>query len=108
MRRVTLIRKRPSHLWIVKVPRSADDKVEPRQLTYGRFDEGDAAWSRDGAQLYFTSWHVDEPYYELPKTELYAIPVKGGEAKLMHHHSDEHRQFRAQPGWQTCRLHCGR
>jgi len=75
--------KRPSHLWIVKVPRSADDKVEPRQLTYGRFDEGDAAWSRDGAQLYFTSWHVDEPYYELPKTELYAIPVKGGEAKLI-------------------------
>ena len=75
--------KRPSHLWVVQVPRSADDKVEPRQLTHGRFDEGDAVWSHDGAQIYFTSWHVDEPYYELPKTELYAIPAKGGEAKLI-------------------------
>ena len=64
-------------------PRSADEKVEPRQLTNGRFDEGDAVWSKDGAQIYFTSWHVDEPYYELPKTELYAIPAKGGEAKLI-------------------------
>ena len=75
--------KRPSHLWIVKVPRSADDKIEPRQLTHGRFDEGDAVWSQNGTQVYFTSWHVDEPYYELPKTELYVIPVKGGEAKLL-------------------------
>ena len=75
--------KRPSHLWVVPVPRSADDKVEPRQLTHGRFDEGDAVWSHDGSQIYFTSWHVDEPYYELPKTELYAIPAKGGEAKLI-------------------------
>ena len=75
--------KRPSHLWVVPVPRSADDKVEPRQLTHGRFDEGDAVWSHDGTQIYFTSWHVDEPYYEQPKTELYAIPVKGGEAQLI-------------------------
>jgi dipeptidyl aminopeptidase/acylaminoacyl peptidase len=75
--------KRPSHLWVVPVPRSADDKVEPRQLTHGRFDEGDAVWSHDGTQICFTSWHVDEPYYELPKTELYAIPANGGEAKMI-------------------------
>ena len=64
-------------------PRSADEKVEPRQLTNGRFDEGNALWSNDGAQIYFTSWHVDEPYYELPKTELYVLPAKGGNAKLL-------------------------
>ena len=75
--------KRPQHLWIVPAPRSADEKVEPRQLTSGRFDEGNAFWSKDGAQIYFTSWHVDEPYYELPKTELYAVPAKGGDAKLL-------------------------
>ncbi|MGI8890193.1 MAG: S9 family peptidase [Chthoniobacterales bacterium] len=75
--------KRPDHLWLVQVPQSADEKVEPRQLTNGRFDEGEAVWSKDGAQIYFTSWHVDEPYYELPKTELYVIPAKGGEAKLL-------------------------
>jgi len=75
--------KRPEHLWLIQAPRSADEKVEPRQLTNGRFDEGNAVWSQDGAQIYFTSWHVDEPYYELPKTELFVIPVKGGEAKLL-------------------------
>ena len=75
--------KRPQHLWIVPTPQSADGKVEPRQLTNGRFDEGKAFWSKDGAQIYFASSHVDEPYYELPKTELYVIPAKGGDAKLL-------------------------
>ncbi len=78
--------KRPDHLWLVAAPQSADEKVEPRQLTNGRFDEGNALWSKDGAQIYFTSWHVDEPYYELPKTELYVIPAKGGERQIAHHH----------------------
>jgi dipeptidyl aminopeptidase/acylaminoacyl peptidase len=75
--------KRPDHLWIAQVARSADEKVEPRQLTRGRFDEGNATWSNDGSQIYFTSWHVDEPYYELPKTELYQVAVKDGEPKLL-------------------------
>jgi dipeptidyl aminopeptidase/acylaminoacyl peptidase len=75
--------KRPQHLWIVDVPHSTDEKSEPRQLTNGRFDEGNAAWSPDGAQIYFTAWHVDQPYYELPKTELYVIPAKGGAAKIL-------------------------
>ncbi|HEX4665153.1 MAG TPA: S9 family peptidase [Chthoniobacterales bacterium] len=75
--------KRPDHLWIVGAPRSAAEKVEPRQLTNGRFNEGNAAWSNDGVQIYFASWHIDEPYYELQKTELYVIPAKGGESKLL-------------------------
>jgi dipeptidyl aminopeptidase/acylaminoacyl peptidase len=75
--------KRPQHLWIVPAPHSADEKVEPRQLTKGHFDEGNAFWSKDGSQIYFTSWHVDEPYYELPKTELYVVPAKGNDAKLL-------------------------
>ncbi len=75
--------KRPQHLWVIQAPLNAGEKPEPRQLTHGHFDEGDAFWSKDGAQIYFTSEHVDEPYYELPKTELYAIPAKGGEAKLL-------------------------
>ena len=46
----------------------------------GRFDEGGAFWSKDGAQIYFTSLHVDEPYYERPKTELYSVSSNGGDA----------------------------
>ncbi|MBA3961390.1 MAG: PD40 domain-containing protein [Chthoniobacterales bacterium] len=75
--------KRPQHLWVIQVPQNADEKPEPRQLTNGHFDEGDAFWSKDGAQIYFTSLHVDEPYYELPKTELYLVPAKGGDAKRL-------------------------
>jgi dipeptidyl aminopeptidase/acylaminoacyl peptidase len=71
--------KRPQHIWVVKAPRSADEKVQPKQLTRGRFDEGNVIWAKEGGQIYFTSLRVDEPYYELPKTELYSISANGGE-----------------------------
>jgi dipeptidyl aminopeptidase/acylaminoacyl peptidase len=71
--------KHPTHIWLVSAPRSADEKVKPRQLTKGRFDEDSAAWSKDGSQIYFTSDRNDEPYYELPKTDLYSVAVAGGE-----------------------------
>ncbi|MEY2564738.1 MAG: hypothetical protein QOH88_2931 [Verrucomicrobiota bacterium] len=71
--------KRPDHIWVVPAPRNADEKVQPKQLTSGRFDEGNATWSKDGTQIYFTSLHKDEPYYDRPMTELYSIPVAGGE-----------------------------
>lgn len=72
--------KRPEHLWIIPAPHSAEEKVQPKQITFGRFNEGNPFWSKDGKQIYFTSLHVDEPYYDLPKTELYSIPGNGGEA----------------------------
>src|SRR5205814_8889962 len=55
--------KRPSHSWMVTAPRTADEKVQPKQLTSGRFDEGNIVWSKDGTQICFTSLRVDEPYY---------------------------------------------
>src|SRR5437016_5876272 len=70
--------KHPTHIWIVTVPRSAEEKVKPRQLTTGRFDEDNATWSKDGSQIYFTSSRIDEPYYELPRTDLYSLPAAGG------------------------------
>jgi dipeptidyl aminopeptidase/acylaminoacyl peptidase len=71
--------KHPTHIWLVSAPRSADEKVKPRQLTAGRFDEESAIWSKDGSQIYFTSDRNDEPYYELPKANLYSVAVAGGE-----------------------------
>ncbi|HXO92535.1 MAG TPA: hypothetical protein VN825_00280, partial [Candidatus Acidoferrum sp.] len=70
--------KHPTHIWIVTAPRSAEEKVKPRQLTTGRFDEENAIWSKDGSQIYFTSSRIDEPYYELPRTDLYSVPTAGG------------------------------
>jgi dipeptidyl aminopeptidase/acylaminoacyl peptidase len=75
--------KHPQHIWVVTAPHTADEKVKPKQLTFGRFNEGSVVWSNDAAQIYFTSLRVDEPYYELPRTDLYSIRASGGEpAKL--------------------------
>ncbi|HKC62859.1 MAG TPA: S9 family peptidase [Pyrinomonadaceae bacterium] len=71
--------KHPQHIWIIKAPATADEKVTPKQLTTGRFEEENAFWSKDGSQLYFTSIHIDEPYYELPKTDIYSIAAAGGQ-----------------------------
>jgi dipeptidyl aminopeptidase/acylaminoacyl peptidase len=71
--------KRPQHLWVVSAPHNADEKVQPKQLTRGRFDEEGAFWSKDGAQVYFTTLHNDEPYYDTAKTELWSISPNGGE-----------------------------
>jgi dipeptidyl aminopeptidase/acylaminoacyl peptidase len=75
--------KHPQHVWVVTAPRNADEKVQPKQLTFGRFNEGSIVWSKDSGKIYFTSLRVDEPYYELPRTDLYSISASGGEpAKL--------------------------
>ena len=70
--------KHPAHIWIVKAPRTVEEKVKPRQLTTGRFDEENAVWSKDGSQIYFISSRIDEPYYELPRTDLYSVAARGG------------------------------
>src|SRR5437899_5318583 len=70
--------KHPTHIWIVTAPHSAEEKMKPRQLTTGRFDEENAIWSRDGSQIYFTSSRIDEPYYDLPRTDLYSVAAAGG------------------------------
>src|SRR2546430_5220195 len=70
--------KHPTHIWIVTAPHSAEEKVKPRQLTTGRFDEENAIWSKDGSQIHFTSTRIDEPYYELPRTDLYLVAAAGG------------------------------
>lgn len=71
--------KRPQHIWVVAAPRTGGDKVSPRQLTTGRFSEGNVTWSKDSSQIYFTSDQRDEPYYDRPRTEIFQIGVTGGQ-----------------------------
>ena len=68
----------PNHLWVIAAPHTAEDKPTPKQLTSGDFSEGNFVWSNDGSQIYYTSRHVVEAYYELGQTELYSIPSTGG------------------------------
>jgi dipeptidyl aminopeptidase/acylaminoacyl peptidase len=68
-----------SHIWVADAPELGDEPVAERQLTDGKYEEDDPLWSRDGARIYYTSTHIDEPYYELPQSDIYAVSPNGGE-----------------------------
>ncbi len=65
----------PEHVWIVAA--DSEGPAEPKRLTSGRYEEGEISWSRDGSKIFFVSDRVDEPYYEAPDSNLYAIPASG-------------------------------
>jgi dipeptidyl aminopeptidase/acylaminoacyl peptidase len=67
----------PAHIWVVAVPDSLEDVPTPRQLTTGKFADQEALWSKDGSLIYFTSTHIDEPYYEQPTSDLYSVSPSG-------------------------------
>ena len=68
----------PNHLWVIAAPRTAEDKPTAKQITSGEFSEGEFVWARDGSQIYFTSRHIIEAYFELGQTELYSVSSAGG------------------------------
>src|SRR5687767_6595614 len=70
--------KHPQHIWVVTAPRTGDEKVTPKQLTSGRYDESGAFWAKDSSRVYFESDQIDEPYYELASTTIYSIAASGG------------------------------
>src|ERR1044071_3220008 len=69
----------PNHLWVVTAPKTGDEKVTPKQLTKGHFDDGGAVGAKDTQRIYFETNYTDEPYYELPRTDIYTLSVAGGE-----------------------------
>ena len=71
--------KHPTHIWVVTAPKTGDEKVTPKQLTKGRFDDFGAVWAKDSSRIYFESDYTDEPYYELPRTDIYSVAVTGGD-----------------------------
>jgi dipeptidyl aminopeptidase/acylaminoacyl peptidase len=75
--------KRHDHIWVVPMPAASDEPTKPRQLTSGNYDEGDVIWSNDGSRVYFLTRRVDEPYYELPATDVYSVPATGGDAQKL-------------------------
>src|SRR5256714_8142859 len=71
--------KHPAHIWIVKAPRTGEDKATPTQLTKMKYSDGNVTWARDSKSIYFVSDHRDESYYDLPKTDVYNVSVDGGQ-----------------------------
>lgn len=70
--------KHQTHIWVVTAPRTGDEKVTPKQLTSGRYSDGNGTWAKDSSRIYFVSDHRDEPYYELGKTDIYYVAATGG------------------------------
>jgi dipeptidyl aminopeptidase/acylaminoacyl peptidase len=75
--------KHPGHLWVVEAPRTPEEKVTPRQLTAGNFNEGGAVWSKDSSTIYYLTNPDPEPYYNTPRTEIWSVPVSGGKSSLL-------------------------
>src|SRR5262249_27005708 len=75
--------KRHSHIWVLDVPTTSDEHTKPMQLTTGDFNEREPVWSLDARRIYFISTRIDEPYYELPTTDIYSIPSTGGELQKL-------------------------
>jgi len=70
--------KHHAHIWLLEAPATSEEIPKPVQLTSGNFDEGQLIWSRDGSRIYFVTRRIDEPYYELPSTDIYSVPPSGG------------------------------
>ena len=71
--------KRHDHVWIVAAPVTSEEHSKPRQLTSGNYDEDGIIWSLDGSKIYFLTQRIDEPYYDLPSTEIDSVPSRGGD-----------------------------
>lgn len=75
--------KRHSHIWVLALGDAGQEPGKPLQITTGNYDEGDLVWSNDSSLIYFLTRRVDEPYYELPATDIYSVPFGGGDAEKL-------------------------
>jgi dipeptidyl aminopeptidase/acylaminoacyl peptidase len=67
----TYLDRSRTHIYIV------DSRgAEPRQLTFGDYDEGDPAWSPDGRQIAFVSKRTADPDNN-DNSDIWIVPVEG-------------------------------
>ena len=71
------------HIWVVAAPHSSEEKVTPKQLTSGNFNEGGAVWAPDSSKIYYMTNRNPEPYYELGSTEIWSVSSTGGEPMML-------------------------
>jgi dipeptidyl aminopeptidase/acylaminoacyl peptidase len=72
--------KDAEQLYLFKVADAGAKPVTAWQMTAGRFSVDGFAWHLSSSHIYYTSEHVDEPYYDLPHNEIYMVDVPAGEA----------------------------
>src|ERR1700733_6621472 len=62
-----------SQLYLFYMAKVGAKPVTPWQVTAGRFGVSDFVWSPSSNDIYYTSEHTDEPYYDLPHNEIYVL-----------------------------------
>jgi dipeptidyl aminopeptidase/acylaminoacyl peptidase len=67
---------RNSHIFVVP----ADGSREPQQITYGRFNDSDPAWSPDGRTIAFSSARHETRDEDI-LADLFLVPVEGGDPR---------------------------
>jgi dipeptidyl aminopeptidase/acylaminoacyl peptidase len=65
--------KDASQLYLFYTAKVGAKPVTPWQVTVGRFSVSDFVWSPSSNDIYYTSEHTDEPYYDLPHNEIYVL-----------------------------------
>ena len=65
--------KDAAQLYLFYTAKVGSKPVTPWQVTAGRFSVGEFAWHPSSSNIYYTSEHVDEPYYDLPHNEIYVL-----------------------------------
>jgi dipeptidyl aminopeptidase/acylaminoacyl peptidase len=65
--------KNVPQLYLVSLPQAGKPQADPWQVTMGRFDVDEFAWRPNSTYLYYTSEHLDEPYYDQPHNEIYVL-----------------------------------
>jgi dipeptidyl aminopeptidase/acylaminoacyl peptidase len=88
---------RPTHIWVVDVPRNFAGLQKARQVTTGGFSESNIAWSHDGSQIYFISDRIKEPYYEPPDSDIYVVSREGTDVRRVASIDGEINQFAQSP-----------
>jgi dipeptidyl aminopeptidase/acylaminoacyl peptidase len=71
--------KDATQLYLLYTAKIGSKPVTAWQVTAGRFPVGEFAWDPSSREIYYTSEHVDEPYYDLPHNEIYMLgtPAEG-------------------------------
>jgi dipeptidyl aminopeptidase/acylaminoacyl peptidase len=62
-----------AQIYLFSAPQPGRPPADPWQVTAGRYSVSEFAWHPASRYLYYTSEHADEPYYDLPHNEIYAL-----------------------------------
>ena len=72
--------KDASQLYLFNTTKVGAKPVTAWQVTAGRFSVSDFVWSPSSSNIYYTSEHTDEPYYDLPHNEIYVLGISADPA----------------------------